>query len=119
MHTNGQGFAPVGVGASCDLAAQGTTTLAATFPIGAVPQPGQYFSTGDRLYLVNSVVLISSTKYQLGFVPRLRSAVTQGQFISFTNLSCVMRLTDEVIQKIAMGPRSSGHIDLDFVEAII
>jgi hypothetical protein len=108
-----------GLATLAESAALGATSLSVTFPAGMVPQPGQFLCVGrSRLYTIADVVLQSGTTYNLKLNLRLRNAVTAGSQISFDELYCLMRLSDESMLKVARDPNLAMRPMLEFVEAL-
>lgn len=77
---------------------------------------GEYFSLGDRLYLVRQVLSATGTQKTLGIWPPLREAVPDGTPANFDRPSCVMRLTDEAQGDLSLDYGRYGFPDLSFVE---
>lgn len=113
-------YAQGGIDGALTVAAPiGATSLTVAIVVAVAPQPGQFFSDGDRAYMIKSATLVSGSTYTLTFGPRLRSAIPAGYLINFDRISCVMRLTSEDIFDVEKQAMKFSAVDLDFVEALL
>ncbi len=97
----------------------GSTSLTVALSVAVAPQPGQYFSDGNRAYVIKSAALVSGSTYALTFGPRLRSRIPVGYIINFDRISCLMRLASEDMMDVEKQVMRYGVVELDFVEALL
>lgn len=97
----------------------GATSLTVTLSVPVAPQPGQFFSDGNRAYVIKTATLVSGSTYDLTFGPRLRSEISGGGFINFDRISCLMRLTSEDLMDVEKQAMKFGFLELDFAEALL
>jgi hypothetical protein len=112
-------FIPTGVGGVTDVdAVAGDRQL--DFEIvehELVPQPGQYFSIGDRLYVIGTVAgLGTAHHYRVTFAPGLRVDADAGSTMEFSNPRCLMRLAQDNIGQMNLDMLRFADITLSFVE---
>lgn len=120
MHDDGAGYALSLVnGTVAATANAGATSISVTMPVGLVPQPGHFFSDGDRLYTVKTATLTSGTTYALTFLPRLRVQIPVGHDVSFDRLFCIMRLASEDMLQVEQELRRFSELSLSFTEALV
>lgn len=100
-------------------AGAGATSITLDMPTGLRPDPGQFFSDGDRFYKIKTATLVSGTRYTLTFVPRLRAAITNGTELSFDRLSCLMRFSDDGVLRTDLASLRYGEIAVEFVEVLL
>lgn len=102
-------------------AARGATSLIASMIGGHTPQPGQYFGTYNRLYIVKRADLVTGNspdipnQYTLRFWPPLRVAIGAGAALNFDSPVCEMRFAADSTGELTIRPRnqaSSPSIDL-------
>ena len=73
-HSDGAGYGTALVhGVVTMTTAQGATSITVVMPLGLMPEPGQCFSDGDRMYRIKGTVLVSGDTWRLTFLPRLRA----------------------------------------------
>lgn len=105
-------------------AAVGATLITADFHLAGTLYGGEYFSIGDRLYVVRSIMseaIVSSpsptrTRRSLYIWPRLREALASGTELNFHAPVCRMRLANdgEMDLNLEMGKYASP--DVQFIE---
>lgn len=118
--SNGAGYAvSLSTATVAAFAGQGATSIRITMPTGLRPDPGQFFSDGDRIYKVKTATLVSGTTYTVTFTPRLRQAIQGGADISFDRLRCLMRIADDEAIRTELALLRYGEIAIDFVEALV
>jgi hypothetical protein len=88
------------------------------------PQPGQYFSVADRLYLIETAapylgaVTVGSPNYwELGLWPPVREAIADGAWAEFDDPTCLVRLAKDATAALALTPGYRGDVTVDLVEA--
>jgi hypothetical protein len=82
-----------------------------------VPLPGQYFSIGDRLYVIGTVSdLGTAHHYRVTFAPGLRADALAGSTMEFSNPRCLMRLAQDNIGQMNLDMLRFADITLSFVE---
>jgi hypothetical protein len=120
LFSDGAGYDQSLVTGLCtETVAQGATEIKLQLPQGVVPQIGQFFSDGNRLYQINAVSLIAGTVYSLKFRTRLRVGASVGAAFSFDKLFCLMRFSDDAVARTEMQLLKFSDLELDFVEAVI
>ena len=109
---------PSGVGGSIDVAAlKGARTL--DFEMiehDLTPLPGQYFSIGDRLYLIGTVTNLAAHHYRITFAPGLRAAAPIDTAMEFSNPRCLMRLAQDNVGQMSLDLLRFADVQLSFVE---
>jgi len=101
-------------------AAARATTIVATIAQTPVvpPQPGMYFSIGDRLHRIKSVSM-SGADATMTFAPPLRYAVSAGKHIEFDDPRGTWRLADDTGLVVPEGSfRPGQRMTIDLVEAL-
>lgn len=105
-------------------AAVGATRITGDFLLSGTIYGGEYFSVGDRLYIIRSVLsaeTISSpaptrVRRSLFIWPRLREAVPSGTELNFYNPVCRMRLASDGEMDLNLDLGRFGSPDVQFVE---
>jgi hypothetical protein len=77
---------------------------------------GEYFSIGDRLYVIKSVIEEDDTELTLSIWPPLREVVADGTPVNFDRPACLMRLADEATMDLMLESGRRAFPDLSFVE---
>lgn len=109
----------ISTGTVTAAAAAGATSITVTMATGLRPDPGQFFSDGDRLYKIKTSTLVSGTTYTLTFTPRLRQAIPADAEVSFDRLFCLMRIADDGALRTDLASLRYGELALEFVEALV
>lgn len=94
------------------------TRISVAVSVGGVPEPGQFFSLGSRLHVIESVE--GDGPYLLGIWPWLREDVAIDDPVNFTSPSCEMKFeTDEQGVDALLGAEQMrfANVTLRFVEA--
>jgi hypothetical protein len=109
---------PPGEGAlSTVLAAKGSRSITIQFiDPGFAPQPGMYFSIGNRLYLVGTVTPLGVRTFTITFAPGLRAAAPINTAVEFTSPRCLMRLAQDNEGELNLDWLRFAEISLNFVE---
>lgn len=82
------------------------------------PVPGEYFSIGDRLYVIGTVgdPGTAAHHYRITFSPGLRADTAAGSTMEFSNTRCLMRLAQDNIGQMNLDMLRFADITLSFVE---
>ncbi len=81
-------------------------------------RPGQYFSIGNRLYMVDETWQVNEgDPTQIRFTPWLREDVAAGTTVNIDRPACLMRLESDNSGETTLRYRRSGSFSLNFVEA--
>jgi hypothetical protein len=89
---------PAGVPGAAILAtmqnaiAAGATSCIIAMTIGADPEAGMFFSTGERLYQIRTATPTSGDLWAITFRPTARQAVSDGDSLEFAHPICRCRL---------------------------
>jgi hypothetical protein len=119
-HSDGAGYAAESSAAlAASSAAIGAASLQITMATGQQPDPGQFFSDGDWLYLIRTSSLVSGTTYDVTFSPTLRKAIPAGASISFDRLFCLMRFESDEVMRGEQDVTLIAELSLSFTEAIL
>jgi hypothetical protein len=94
------------------------TSGAVTVAHGAVIEPGQHFSIGERLYRLRTVVWTGASTANITFRPPIREAVAFGTYLNFDDPVCRMRLVDDAQMDLDLQGRRFGAPSVSFVEDI-
>lgn len=101
-------------------AAAGATSLVLSLISVAALKGGEYFSIGDRLYVIkmSGVVQTATDEYTVAIWPRLREAVVAGASVEFDNPVCRMRLASEREMDAMLTGMWHGRPTVAFVEVL-
>lgn len=84
---------------------------------GGTITEGMYFGTGgNRLYLIDEVLLVVGALYTVTFWPTLREAVATSAAIELARPVCEMRFKDDDQGELNLDMLRWGSVSLDFVE---
>lgn len=82
-----------------------------------IPEPGMYFSIGNRLYLIGTVGYAGIIRtYTATFVPALRADADVETVVEFSRPRCLMKLTSDDTGKMDLDMLRFATIQLNFVE---
>jgi hypothetical protein len=98
-------------------AALAATTVSIRMITDVLPEPGQHFSIGVRLYRIARLVSSVDDTVTVRIVPPLREAVASGERADFSNPVCKMRLATDT--ELSAGTLSANRFavrDVSFVE---
>lgn len=98
-------------------AAPGAVAVSVTMQGGQAPQPGQYFSVNDRLFLIAAAALSSGATWALTVWPPVREPISAGDCAQFDFPACKMRLAKDDTAALTLAPGYRGDVTLDLVEA--
>lgn len=104
--------------------AVGDTTVPVDMLAGHAPEPGQYFSISDRMYLIKSAdETTTADRWDLTVWPPARDAVTSAQVTAgttaeFDRPQCKMRLSQDAVGQLAMRQLYRASPQLDLTEAV-
>lgn len=119
-HSDGSGYAAESSAAlAVAAAAAGAASLQVTMATDQRPDPGQFFSDGDWLYMIRTSSLVSGTTYDVTFSPTLRQAIPAGASISFDRLFCLMRFESNDVMRAEQDVTLTAELSLSFTEAIL
>lgn len=117
LHTDGHGFyrpsIVVALSADADLRA---TSLSATVTTAGTISGGEYFSIGDRLYVIKEVLTSSGSARTFAIWPPLRAAAPSGTRLNFEAPVCRMRLATERDMDLALGRLWRAQPAVAFIE---
>lgn len=123
--SDGSEFSQFGTPAEVGAAvSRGAMTLTANMIGSHVPQPGQYFGTYDRLYLIKRATLLpynsppSHPQYNLLFWPPLRADLPIGYTLNFDTPVCDMRFATDETGELAIRRHNSSQSTIDMVEVL-
>ena len=116
-----QGETPARVAAAY---AVGATSVTVDMLAGHSPEPGQYFSILDRLFLIKSAVLSTTVadRWALGVWPPARVAITAAQVAAhlhaeFDEPRCKMRMAQDSTGQLALRQLYRSSPTFELVEA--
>jgi hypothetical protein len=116
---DGVGFwQPVIAAVTVGAAALRATSLTIDFLYAGEVTGGEYFSAGDRLHVIRSIMAESGTQKTVTIWPPLREAVAAGTELNFDAPVCRMRLADEAAGDLDMEFGIVAFPDLSFVEVV-
>jgi hypothetical protein len=115
--SDGSGYSqPVILATVAADAALRATTISIAVASGDALQPGHYFSIGERLYQIRTVVSEESGVYTVTIRPPLRAAISEDDAVEFDRPHCKMRLTsDDAMQRI-LDLNRHGRPSVSFIE---
>lgn len=103
-----------------DAAARARSITVAMNDTSQAPLAGQYFSLGERLYLIATSAPVAdgvaTGPYALTFAPGLRAAASAGDVVDFSRPVCRMRLASDDTGQLDLDLLRFGTPNLDFVE---
>ena len=85
---------------------------------GTLPQIGQYFSMGVRLYIITYVSDGTGQSRTIKFWPPLREAITAGQALKFELPNCLCRLANDTEMELALEMNQWATGKVNFVEDV-
>jgi hypothetical protein len=98
-------------------AALGATQIALQVSSSPMPEPGQFFSIGLRLYSINRIVSTVGAVMTVKVSPPLREAVVAGAFAEFGEPKLLCRLaSDDAMRLKNLDMSRWGSADIDFIE---
>ena len=103
----------------------GATRVIVNMLAGHAPQPGQYFSVGNRLFLIQHSELYGGSLmapfvpayWELKVWPPVREAITDGDNVDFDRPHCLVRFATDDTAALIIQHRSISEVTLGFVEA--
>jgi hypothetical protein len=98
--------------------ARGAAQASLNVAVGGVPEPGQYFSIGARLYRIKSISALAGPLISFSFWPPAREAAGSGSVVEFDQPVCKMRLKDDNAFQIDMNLNRRATPSLDFIEDV-
>jgi hypothetical protein len=104
--------------------AAGTTTITVDMLASHTPEPGQYFSVLDRLFIIDAAVETAvADRWTLTVWPPARDAVTAAQVTAglaaeFDKPQCKMRLSQDAAGQLRLAQRYRSSPTVDLVEAV-
>lgn len=105
--------------ASADGAiALGATSGAVDMTTGAAPQPGMFFSAGERLYRIKTVGSPTATSYPITFLPPAREAIADNDALEFKRPVCRCRLASDDAMNVALDLQRFCTISIPFEEDV-
>lgn len=115
-HDDDTPFAQPNIAVTGAAAAARATQLTVTLLAGAALAAGEYFSLGDRLYVIREVLAVSGAIYTLAIWPPLREPLAVGGELNFDAPVCRMRLATEAEMDLALGRLWLASPSANFVE---
>lgn len=81
-------------------------------------EPGQFFSLGERLYRLRTVVYSTPTTAAITFRPTLREAASAGDYLEIDDPVCRMRLASDDAMDLELALRRFASPTVNFIEDI-
>lgn len=97
--------------------ATGATALTVDMLAGHTPEPGQYFSVNNRLFLIQTATAGSGNQWDLSVWPPAREAIGDGASAEFDDPVCMMRLASDVDGQIDFSAYYYSEPTINLVEA--
>jgi hypothetical protein len=98
--------------------AVGATTGVLNMTTGADPEPGMFFSVGERLYRINTVTYNSGDIFTVTFLPGARDAISNGASVEFGHPICRCRLVADDGMALPLDLQRFAMIDIPFEEDV-
>ncbi len=116
--TDTTGFKELAVGIAMAVgASRGATKIDVTIATAGTIRGGEYFSIGERLYIIRQVISVSGADQSWWIWPRLRQAVVAATALNFDAPTCLMRLQAESADDLRTQWGIWAFANLSFVEA--
>lgn len=105
--------------------AAGSTSMIVNMLGGHTPEPGQYFSVGERMFLIKSAALYGGSLmapftpayWQLSIWPEVREAISDGAWAEFDDPVCLMQFASDDTGELAIAKLQAASPSIDLVEA--
>jgi hypothetical protein len=95
----------------------GAITMDVTTGVPVDVQPGNYISDGTRFYAINRADIVSGNTWRISFSPRLRKTLIAGSYLSFSQIRCVMRMTEDSSLSVEAVLGKFAMHQVSFIEA--
>jgi hypothetical protein len=117
LHTDGHGFyrpaIVVDLSVDADLRA---TLISVTVTRAGTISGGEYFSIGDRLHVIESVISTSGANQVWSIWPPVRAATPSGTRLNMEAPVCRMRLASESEMDLVLGRLWRAQPSIGFIE---
>lgn len=98
--------------------AVGATSAVLNMAVGADPEPGMFFSVGERLYNIATATASSGDMFNITFLPNVRDAISGGATVEFAHPICRCRLTEDRGMALPLSLQRFAKIDLSAEEDV-
>lgn len=119
LFSDGSGYYTPVIDATAAAAAIRSTSLTMTLNYGGMIWGGEFFSIGENLYEIKSVSLTDAGPpgvYEIGFMPPLRVAITDGTVLNFDDPVCRCTLASSSGMPLSLSNRIVGLPAVSFIE---